>query len=118
MMGFYVNLFTVDASFEMGPRWIFLNDGPIVIISHELGLIFDKNTCAWFAMAERQRERETGRDREWQRETERDRETERHRDTETQREAETEREEDRERERGRKSAHRGKIRHGKVSSFF
>ena len=46
MMGFYVNLFTVDANFEMGPRWIFLNDGPFVIISRELGLIFDKNTCA------------------------------------------------------------------------
>ena len=95
MMGFYVNLFTVDASFEMGPRWIFLNDGPFVIISRELGLIFDKNTCAWFAMAERQRERETERDIEWQRETERDRETERERERET----ETEREEDRERER-------------------
>ena len=46
MMGFCVNLFTVDASFEMGPRWIFLTDGPFVIISRELGLIFDKNTCA------------------------------------------------------------------------
>ena len=46
MMGFYVNLFTVDASFEMGPRWIFLTDGPFVIISRELGLNFDKNTCA------------------------------------------------------------------------
>ena len=80
MMGFYVNLFTVDASFEMGPRWIFLNDGPFVIISRELGLIFDKNACAWFAMAERQRER----DRERQRVTERDRETQR--ETETERE--------------------------------
>ena len=46
MMGFYVNLFTVDASFEMGPRWIFLTYGPFVIISREPGLIFDKNTCA------------------------------------------------------------------------
>ena len=46
MMGFYVNLFTVDASFEMGPTWIFFTDGPFVITSHELGLIFDKNTCA------------------------------------------------------------------------
>ena len=26
-MGFCVNLFIVDASFEMGPRWIFLADG-------------------------------------------------------------------------------------------
>ena len=46
MMGFYVNLFTMDASFEMGPRWIFLTDGPFVIISPELGLIFDKNSRA------------------------------------------------------------------------
>ena len=60
MMGFYVNLFTVDASFEMGPTWIFFTDGPFVITSHELGLIFDKNTCAWFAMVERERERERG----------------------------------------------------------
>ena len=27
MMGFCVNLLNVDASFEMGPRWIFLTDG-------------------------------------------------------------------------------------------
>ena len=46
MMGFCVNLLNVDASFEMGPRWIFLTDGPFVIISPELGLIFDKNTRA------------------------------------------------------------------------
>ena len=32
-MGFCVNLLNVDASFEMGPRWIFLTDGPFVIIS-------------------------------------------------------------------------------------
>ena len=58
MMGFCVNLFTVDASFEIGPRWIFLTYGPFVIISRELVLIFDKNTCYWFAVAERERGRE------------------------------------------------------------
>ena len=26
-MGFCVNLFTVDANFEMGPKWIFFTDG-------------------------------------------------------------------------------------------
>ena len=69
MMGFCVNLFTVDSSFEMGSRWIFLTDGPFVTISCELVLIFDKNTCARFAMAERKRERE--RKREGQRDRER-----------------------------------------------
>ena len=72
MMGFCVNLFTVDASFEMGPRWIFLTDGPFVTISRERVLIFDKNTCAWFAMPERgtegQREREREREKEREKE--------------------------------------------------
>ena len=63
-MGFCVNLFTVDASFEMGPRGIFLTDGSFVIISRELVSFFDRNTCAWFAMAERERKRERERERE------------------------------------------------------
>ena len=70
MMGFCVNLFTVDASFEMGPRWIFLTDGPFVTISRERVLIFDKNTCAWFAMPERRTEGQ--RERERKRESERE----------------------------------------------
>ena len=80
MMGFCVNLFIADASFEMGPRWIFFTDGPFVTISREPILIFDKNICAWFAMPERGREGQRERKRE------------------------------RERERGRKLPHRGKIR--------
>ena len=61
MMGFYVNLFTVDASFEMGPRWIF------------------------HVNLERERERERQRQRQRQRQRDRQRHRERQRQRETER---------------------------------
>ena len=67
MMGFYVNLFTVDASFEMGPRWIF------------------------HVNLERERQRERDRDRETERETERQRQRQRDRQRHRERQRETER---------------------------
>ena len=42
----------------------FLIDGQFVTISQELVLIFDKNTYAWFAMAEGAVEKERERERE------------------------------------------------------
>ena len=49
----WVNLFTVDANFEMGPRWIFFTDGQFLTISRKIA-------CARFAMAEIERGRERG----------------------------------------------------------
>ena len=49
----WVNLFTVDANFEMGPRCICFTDGQFLTISREI-------TYARFAMAEIERGRETG----------------------------------------------------------
>ena len=57
MMGFCVNLITVDANFEMGLWWIFFTDGQFLTVSRELVFIFDKITYAWFAMAEKEGER-------------------------------------------------------------
>ena len=72
MMDFCVNLFTVDANFEMGPRWIFFYWWSIfywwLLISRELVFIFHKITYAWFAMAERRRERVCEREKERERE--------------------------------------------------
>ena len=45
----------------------FLIDGQFVTISQELVLIFDKNTYAWFAMAEGAVEKERERERERER---------------------------------------------------
>ena len=43
-MGFYVNLFTVAANFEMGLSWILFTDCHFLTISRELVFIFDKIT--------------------------------------------------------------------------
>ena len=83
----------------MGSRWIFLIDGPYVTISCEHVLIFDKNTCAWFAVAERKRDRDRDRERkrkgQREREGERQRQRQRDRETETKAEAEAEAETER-----------------------
>ena len=71
MMGLCVNLFTVDANFEMGPRWIFLRWSIFywwLLISCELVFIFHKFSYAWFAMAERRRERKCVREKREERE--------------------------------------------------
>ena len=44
MMDFYVSSFTLDANFEMGPRWSFSTDGQFLIVSRELVFIFVKIT--------------------------------------------------------------------------
>ena len=57
MMGFCINLFTVDANFDMGPRSIFFIDGQFLTILGEFVFIFANITYTWFAIAEKGRER-------------------------------------------------------------
>ena len=59
MMGFCINLFTVDANFDMGPRSIFFTDGQFLTILREFVFIFANITSTSFAIAEKGREGES-----------------------------------------------------------
>ena len=65
MMGFCVNLFTVDENFEMGPRWIFLlMDNFLLMVTNFTGTCFhlSKDYLCLICNGrkrERERERET-----------------------------------------------------------
>ena len=69
MMGFCVNLFTVDANFEMGPKWIFFTDGQFFFHAN----LFSSFTRLLMLDLQWQRdgERECVRDRKRERERER-----------------------------------------------